>query len=202
MLGAHGLGVNAIARGGREALRAVERARPHIILLDSALSGGPTFVEELRRVSPATRVVVMGLLPAHEEFVPFIRAGVAGFILKDATGDEFINTILAVADGGSVLPRTMTTTLFSYVASKAVSRGMRSAKAAVRMTAREKQVVGLIAEGRSNKEIATRLRIATHTVKSHVHNILEKLALHSRLEVAAYAFDQPASIRTAPTPKS
>jgi len=68
-----------------------------------------------------------------------------------------------------------------------LSRGKRGAKAAVRMTARERQVVEAIAEGLSNKEIAQRLHVATHTVKSHVHNILEKLALHTRLEVAAYA---------------
>jgi DNA-binding NarL/FixJ family response regulator len=70
-----------------------------------------------------------------------------------------------------------------------MSRGKRGAKAAVRMTAREKQVVELIAEGLSNKEIADRLHIATHTVKSHVHNILEKLTLHTRLEVAAYVHE-------------
>jgi DNA-binding NarL/FixJ family response regulator len=73
------------------------------------------------------------------------------------------------------------------VAAQAVSRGKRSLKAAMRMTSRERQVTALIAEGLGNKEIADRLGIAAHTVKSHVHNILEKLALHTRLEVAAYA---------------
>ena len=191
MLVAHGLTIVASARSGQEALREVARLRPPLVLLDSALGDrdSPRFVEELRRDFPDTRVVVMGLLPAHEDFLEFIRAGVSGFILKDATIEEFVTTIRAVADGVSVLPPLLTSTLFTYVAAQAMSRGKRGAKAAVRMTARERQVVELISEGLSNKEIAERIHVATHTVKSHVHNILEKLALHTRLEVAAYAHD-------------
>jgi len=188
MLSAQGLSVVATARSGQEALRAVARLKPQIILLDSALDDreGPGLVEEVRQVSPETKIIVMGLLPAHEDFVDFIRAGVVGFIMKDATIDEFVKTIRSVADGVNVLPALLTTTLFTHVAARAVSRGKRGAKAAVRMTARERQVTEAIADGLSNKEIGQRLHIATHTVKSHVHNILEKLALHTRLEVAAY----------------
>ncbi len=192
MLAARGLTIVASARSGQEALREVARLRPPLVLLDSALGDrdSPRFVQELRRDFPETKVVVMGLLPAHEDFVEFIKAGVSGFILKDATIEEFVTTIRAVADGVSVLPSLLTGTLFTHVAAQAVSRGRRGAKAAVRMTARERQVIELIAEGLSNKEIAERIHVATHTVKSHVHNILEKLALHTRLEVAAYAHEQ------------
>jgi DNA-binding NarL/FixJ family response regulator len=97
---------------------------------------------------------------------------------------------MAVADGASVLPPLLAGTLFSHVAAQARARGRRGAKAAVRMTAREREVIASIADGMGNKEIADRLHIATHTVKSHVHNILEKLALHTRLEVAAYAHEE------------
>jgi len=173
-------------------MRQVARVKPQLVLLDSALGDreGSQFVQEIRRNFPDIKVIVMGLLPAHDEFVEFVKAGVAGFILKDATIDVFIATILAVANGQSVLPPLMTGTLFSHVAAQARARGRRGAKAAVRMTARERQVIGLIADGLSNKEIADRLHVATHTVKSHVHNILEKLTLHTRLEVAAYAHEQ------------
>jgi DNA-binding NarL/FixJ family response regulator len=132
----------------------------------------------------------MGLLPSEHDFLDFIKAGVAGFILKDATIETFASTIQAVADGEYVLPTPLTETLFTHVAAQARSRGKRGAKAAVRMTARERQVIDSIADGQSNNEIAERLHIATHTVKSHVHNILEKLALHTRLEVAAYAHEE------------
>ena len=192
MLNAQGLSVVATARSGEEALREVARVKPQLVLLDSALGDRDSarFVREVRQSFPDIKVIVMGLLPAHEDFVEFIRAGVAGFILKDATIEVFVTTILSVADGVSVLPSLLTSTLFSHVAAQAVSRGRRGAKAAVRMTARERQVIELIAEGLSNKEIADRLHLATHTVKSHVHNILEKLTLHTRLEVAAYAHEQ------------
>lgn len=189
MLSAHGLRVVATARGGQQALKDVARTKPQLILLDSALgdSDSPRFVREVRKEFPDIKIVVMGLLPANEDFVEFIQAGVLGFILKDATVDVFVSTILAVADGKSVLPPLLTGTLFAHVAQRALARGKRGARAAVRMTARERQVVDLIAEGLSNKEIGARLHVATHTVKSHVHNILEKLALHTRLEIAAYA---------------
>ena len=192
MLRARGLSVVATARSGEEALREVARVKPQLVLLDSALGDRDSarFVKEVKEAFPDVKVIVMGLLPAHEDFVEFVKAGVAGFILKDATIEVFLATILAVADGVSVLPSMMTSTLFSHVAAQALARGRRGVKAAVRMTLRERQVIDSIAQGMSNKEIADRLHIATHTVKSHVHNILEKLALHTRLEVAIYAHDQ------------
>jgi DNA-binding NarL/FixJ family response regulator len=192
MLSAQGLRVVATARNGHEALREVARVKPQLVLLDSALGDrdGAKFVQQVREDFPDIRVIVMGLLPAHDDFVEFIRAGVSGFILKDATIEEFVTTIRAVADGVSVLPSLLTTTLFTHVAAQARARGKRGAKTAARMTVRERQVIASIADGLSNKEIADRLNIATYTVKSHVHNILEKLALHTRLEVAAYAHEQ------------
>jgi DNA-binding NarL/FixJ family response regulator len=197
LLSAQGFSVVATARSGQEALREVARVKPQLALLDSALGDreGPRFVQEMRQSFPDIKLIVMGLLPAEDDFVEFIKAGVAGFILKDATIEVFVATIMSVADGDYVLPAPLTQNLFSHVAAQARSRGRRGAKAAVRMTARERQVIESIADGQSNKEIAERLHIATHTVKSHVHNILEKLALHTRLEVAAYAHeageDQP-----------
>jgi two-component system nitrate/nitrite response regulator NarL len=107
--------------------------------------------------------------------------------MKDASFDEFFATIRAVADGAEVLPPALTNTLFSQIARGAASGNSASILESVRLTGRERQVVELLGEGLSNKEIAARLQIAVHTVKSHVHNVLEKLALRSRLEVAAYA---------------
>jgi DNA-binding NarL/FixJ family response regulator len=192
LLSAQGLSVVATARSGSEALREVARVKPQLVLLDSALGDreGPRFVLEMRQAFPEIKLIVMGLLPAHDDFVDFIKAGVRGFILKDATIEVFVATIMAVADGASVLPPLLAGTLFTHVAAQARARGRRGAKAAVRMTVREREVIASIADGMGNKEIADRLHIATHTVKSHVHNILEKLALHTRLEVAAYAHEE------------
>ena len=189
MLGAQGLSVVATARSGGEALRQVARHKPQLVLLDSALGDRESLrlVESVRKASPETKVIVMHLLPTHEDVVAYVRAGVSGFIMKDASVAEFVGTIRSVADGASVLPPLMTETLFSYVAAQAVARGKRGLKAAMRMTVREREVAALIATGLGNKEIAGRLKIAAHTVKSHVHNILEKLAPSTRLEIAAHA---------------
>lgn len=189
MLGAEGLKVVATARSSREALRQVGRLKPQLILLDSALRDRDSLrmVTAVKALSPRIKIIVMHLLPAHEDVVDLVRAGVSGFIMKDASAAEYVATIRSVANGESVLPRRMTTTLFSHVAEQVVARKKRDMKAATRMTSREREVTALIARGLGNKEIAERLDIAAHTVKSHVHNILEKLALHTRLEVAAYA---------------
>jgi DNA-binding NarL/FixJ family response regulator len=170
----------------------LQAALPDIVLLDVGLEDAQSLrlAESIAGGMPRTRVIVMDLLPAHEEIAQFVNAGVAGFILKDATFDDFVATIRSVAAGARVLPPRMTATLFSQIASAAVRRGTGDAIDAVRMTAREREVIALIAQGRSNKEIAGDLRLAGHTVKSHVRNIMEKLALHSRLQIAAYAHQQ------------
>ncbi len=191
LLSAQGLDVVATARSGHEAMQEVARLKPSLVLLDAVLGEreSPRFVQEIRQSFPDVKVIVMGLLPAHEGFVDFIKAGVTGFIMKDATIEEFVTTILSVADGMSVLPSLLASTLFSHVATEAPARHTRGARAEVQVTVRERQVIEAIAEGLCNKEISTRLNIATHTVKSHVHNILEKLSLHTRLEVAAYSHE-------------
>ncbi|MBN1461710.1 MAG: response regulator transcription factor, partial [Armatimonadetes bacterium] len=96
-----------------------------------------------------------------------------------------------VAEGKKVLPPRLTDSVFSEVVERALQhsdpgRLLR----AVKLTKREHEVVALIAGGRSNKEIATQMRVSVHTVKSHVHNILEKLALHTRLEVASFVHEE------------
>jgi len=164
-------------------------ANPRVILLDVGLQDKNSLrlAEIVRKEMADSRVIVMDLLPVHEEIAEFVNAGVAGFILKDATFEDFVGTIRSVADGARVLPAPMTGTLFSQIAKVAVKRGRAAALEAVRMTQREREVIALIAVGMSNKEIAQRLNIATDTVKSHVRNVMEKLALHTRLQIAAYA---------------
>jgi DNA-binding NarL/FixJ family response regulator len=170
----------------------LREARPQVILLDVGLWDDDSLrvAETVKKESPESKVIIMDLLPVHEDIVEFVNAGVSGFILKDATFEDLVTTIRTVAEGAHVLPPAMTSSLFSQIAKEAVIRGRAAAMESVRMTAREREVVGLIGEGLSNKEIAGRLNIATHTVKSHVRNVMEKLALHTRLQIAAYAHRQ------------
>ena len=167
----------------------LKEINPRVVLLDVGLQDKNSLrlAETVQKEMENSRVIVMDLLPVHEEIAEFVHVGVAGFILKDATFDDFVGTIRSVADGGRVLPPPMTGTLFSQIARAAVRRGKEAALAGVRMTQREREVVELIGDGLSNKEIATRLNIAADTVKSHVRNVMEKLALHTRLQIAAYA---------------
>ena len=167
-------------------------ANPQVVLLDVGLWDDDSLrvAETVKKEWPESKVIIMDLLPVHEDIVEFVNAGVSGFILKDATFDDLVTTIRSVAEGAHVLPPAMTSSLFSQIAKEAVVRGRAAAMESVRMTAREREVIGLIGEGLSNKEIAGRLNIATHTVKSHVRNVMEKLALHTRLQIAAYAHRQ------------
>ena len=168
--------------------------KPDVMLLDLGLRNQNSLqlVKSTRLSAPATKAIVMDLIPTQEDVLEFVRAGVAGFILKDATIEDFLRTIRSVARGEKVLPSLMTESLFSQIIEHALngSNGS-SAKVmeSVRMTRRERQVVELISEGMANKEIAEKLNLSTYTVKSHVHNILEKLTLHSRVQIARYAHD-------------
>ena len=171
-----------------EALQKVRDAKPSIVLLDFSLENDDSLrvTATVHKEVPEAKVIVMGLLPLQEDVADFVTAGASGFIMKDATFDEFIATIRRVAAGEQVLPTQLTGSLFSQIARIAVRRGKPRELESIGLTQRERQVVDLISEGLSNKEIAARLHIAIHTVKSHVHNVLEKLALHTRLEVAAF----------------
>jgi len=188
------LAVVATAASTDAVLPLVQEAKPQLILLDSALGENDSLrlLEAVKQASPNIRVIVMGLLPAPQDIVEFVAAGCSGFILKDATLEDFIRTVRSVAPGRPVLPPSLATTIFSHVAKQALRRNPTAVKEAVTMTKRELEVVALIGEGLSNKEIADRLDIALYTVKSHMHNVLEKLALHTRLQVAAYAHREQA----------
>ena len=166
----------------------LRKVQPDVILLNVGLWNDDSLhVEEtVMKEHPKAKVIIMDLLPVHEDIVKFVNAGVSGFILKNATAEDLVSAIRSVVGGADVLPPEMTSTLFSQIAKEALVRGRAVPMDSVRMTPREREVIGLIGEGLSNKEIAGRLNIATYTVKSHVRNVMEKLALHTRLQIAAF----------------
>ena len=181
--------VRVVALDGDGSLLADAKKKPNVLLLDVGLRDQDSLglAATLKLQHPESRIIVMDLLPVNEEIVEFVNAGVSGFVLKDASFDEFVATIRSVAAGEKVLPPRMTESLFSQIAKEASTRSGEAVLEDVRMTRREREVIDLIGEGLSNKEIAQRLNIATHTVKSHVRNVMEKLALHTRLQIAAYS---------------
>jgi len=184
--------IRAVAEppNGHEAL--LLQVTPDVVLLDLGLENGDSLrvARGVMKDYPEARVVVMDLLPAHEEIQEFVSAGVSGFIMKDADLNVVLNTIRSVARGFKVLPDQMTAALFSEIAKKVVATGVAKDDDGVRMTPREREVIKLIADGMSNKAIGNSLHISVHTVKSHLRNIMEKLTLHSRLQIAAYAHNR------------
>jgi DNA-binding NarL/FixJ family response regulator len=183
------LAVVAVARDASTALLRVPKTGPQVVLVDAGLGDHDShlLVEDILEVAPEARVIVMDLLPVPEDVLEFIRRGASGFVVKDATVEDLVQAIRSVARGTEVLPPALTDTLLSHIAQRGTGRSVAGMRRPVRMTAREREIIALIADGLSNKEIAQQVHLTTHTVKSHVRKILEKLALHSRLQLAAYA---------------
>jgi DNA-binding NarL/FixJ family response regulator len=177
---------------GNNILLKASQTKPHVILLDAGMKDfkESSVVESVRTHLPEAKVIGMGFVPSQSDIVEFVEAGASGFILKDATVKEFLGTIRSVAQGAKVLPPLLTGSLFSHVIDLAIKKRKGKPANSVRMTKREREIIVLIADGLSNKEIAQRLDIATHTVKSHVHNIMEKLALHTRLQIAKFIHEE------------
>ena len=186
--------VVAAAEDANVGLLQLRETKPHVVLVDATLGDHDSrrVVETVRKTAPQARVIVMDLLPAEEDVIAFIKAGANGFIVKDATVDDFVRTIRSVAEGADVVPHALTGTLLSHIVDRAALRdtpvldtpGMMEG---VRMTRREREVIDLVTDGLGNKEIAERLNLTPHTVQNYVRHILEKLALHSRLQLAAFA---------------
>jgi DNA-binding NarL/FixJ family response regulator len=192
-----GLKVTATIGSGNSIVESVRAKKPNVVLFDIGLKnlGDLSVVETLTKNFPNSRIIGMGLIPTQSDIVEFVKAGASGFILKDATVKEFVKTIRDVAQGSKVLPPQFTGSLFAHVVEQAVKKRKGSLAGAVSMTKREREILVFIAEGMSNKEIAVRLNVAVYTVKSHIHNIMEKLALHSRLQIAKYTRDEESSSR-------
>jgi DNA-binding NarL/FixJ family response regulator len=179
---------SAIAYAGTGAALASGRT-PSVLLLDMGLgdADGARVVAALVKQMPDTRIVAMDLTPLSDEVLELVNAGVSGVVMKDSSFDECVATLRAVAGGEKVLPPSPAESLIAHIAHEARGREAQDVLEDVRMTPRELEVIELIGEGLSNKEIAQRLDIAAHTVKSHVRNVMEKLALHTRLQIAAYS---------------
>lgn len=182
--------VVATVGNGENILKMIDLSNPGIVLLDLGLRSQNSLkvVKSISENYEKTKIIVMDLIPSQDDVLEYVQAGVSGFILKDANIEEFYKTIRSVNEGNQVLPTLLTGSLFSQIVEHAMN-GDKPSKAfdAVRMTKRERQVIDLIADGSTNKEIAQILHLSTFTVKSHVHNILEKLTLNSRVQIAKHA---------------
>jgi DNA-binding NarL/FixJ family response regulator len=184
----------AASGDGKSTYLKIQELKPNIVLLDLGLRNQNSLhvVEVVKNDFPNAKIIVMDLAPLQADVLQYVKAGANGFILKDASFKDFLLTIRSVAEGVNILPALLVDTLFSQIVDHAVKEGKTKIKDTVKMTKREREVVGLLSEGMSNKEIGQKIHVSTYTVKSHIHNIMEKLALHTRLEIANYSYGDSA----------
>lgn len=178
-----------VASGSAISATELGDAQPDIFLVDAQLLEGDDarLAPALAEAASGAKIIATGLSPDHKGLVGLVRSGVVGFVVKDASYAELAQTIRSVASGVQVMPPSLISTLFRNVAQEGDQQEHVTSSALERMTPREREISLLIAEGRSNKEIAVKTHISTNTVKCHVRNIMEKLALHTRLQIAAKA---------------
>lgn len=184
----------------KKALEKVCDLKPDVLLLDLGLPNQNSllFMKSLIKKCPKTKVIVMDIVPIQEDILKYVEAGVSGFILKDATSDDFLKTIRSVANEDKVLPSHLTESLFSQIIDHEVTQLKTSELVeSIRMTKREREVVVLIADGLTNKEIAQKLHLPVYEVKSHIHNILDKMVLNIRIQFAIYDTPKEGIVTTA-----
>ena len=178
--------VVAEASDGREAVERARATDPDVILIDIAMPGlgGLEAVPLLKREVPNARILVLTQYEQPDYVRRFLRLGVAGYVLKKAAGTELISAIRAVHRGGLVLDPA--------IAREATSEAgtidpTESADSYDSLTERERQVLKLVAEGRSNKEVASFLDVSVKTAMTHREHLMQKLNLHDRTELTRYA---------------
>jgi two-component system, NarL family, nitrate/nitrite response regulator NarL len=177
------LGVVGSASTIEETYRVARELVPDVLLLDMAMSDSLAIVQELRHIVPETRVVALAIPEVEHAVIACAEAGVSGFVTREASFADLLNAIVSVAHGEVAVSPRMAATLLRRVGTLAADRALAPTHA--ELTLREREIVQLIDEGLSNKEIATRLNVETATVKNHVHNILDKLQVHRRGKIAA-----------------
>ena len=176
------------ASGGQEGIDKARELMPDLILMDISMPNGDG-LEATRRIKqdiPYVRIVILTVSDEDQKLFEAIRSGAQGYLLKKIEPKALFDTIRGAVQGEAPISRTMAAKLLAEF-SRQSERAARPAPPHAALTEREKEVLGLIAHGRTNKEIAVALAIAENTVKNHLKNILEKLHLENRVQAATYA---------------
>jgi DNA-binding NarL/FixJ family response regulator len=180
----YGIEVIGEASNGIEAVEMAQQLQPDVILLDLVMPrmGGLDAIKEIKAQQPQARILVLTSFAEDENVTEAIRAGAYGFLLKDTSPDELVETIRSVYTNKLTLPQELTHHLLG---GKVVQT--EPPAAIYNLTDRELDVVRCIAQGLSNKQVALQLSIGTTTVRTHVSSIMRKLDLENRTQIAIYA---------------
>ncbi len=178
--------VVAEAANGREAIEKVASYQPDVVVLDIRLPGmsGVEVCQQITEKYPNTKVIMLTSYAEDEMLFAAIRAGAAGYVLKQIGGDDLIRAIEAVGRGEALLDPSLTQRVFEEVRK---AQREEEASAFAELTNQEMQVLQLVSEGKTNREIADALYLGEGTVRNYVSNILGKLGVANRAEAAAYA---------------
>lgn len=172
------------APGSDDNLRLIAELRPDVVLLDTAMAHGVWLARRVAHAMPATKIVALAVPRAEEDLMLLVEAGVLGYVTREQSLDEVVAAIGSVFRDEMVCTPRMRTLVVKRV--RALAAEFRPPFQA-RLTAREREILDLVAGGLSNKEIAHALSIEQSTVKNHVHNILDKLQVHTRMAAVAEA---------------
>ncbi|MFD6551487.1 response regulator [Streptomyces sp. NPDC058398] len=192
MGGAEDVEIVGEAADGGEVEALVDRTRPDVVLMDIRMPGvdGLTATERLRGREKAPQVVVLTTFHADEQVLRALRAGAAGFVLKDTPPAQILEAVRRVAAGDPVLSPTVTRQLMEHAAASALDTRRSGARSRIAvLNGREREVAVEVGRGRSNAEIAAGLFMSVATVKTHVSRILARLGLNNRVQIALLAYD-------------
>ena len=193
-------GFEVVGEAG-DGLEGVKRAislQPDVILLDLHMPGlsGKEAVQLILEDFPQAKVVMLTVSENADDLLDTLRAGALGYLLKNIDADFLINSVRRAADGEAVMSAQMTSKLMASVRSHPVQVSTVAPAEHDKLTAREREILGWIAKGASNKEIARSLDLAESTVKIHVQSILKKLGVASRVQAAIYAVENELVAKT------
>lgn len=175
------------AATGKEAVELARSLRPDVIVMDIGMPGmnGLDATRLIQADNPSSRVLILTMHDTDEYFFSALDAGASGYVLKEAASNDLVNAIESVSRGGMFLYPSLATKLVEEYLRRVGSGEERSSYDA--LTPRERQVLQLIGDGRTNQEIAEKLGLSVHTVQTHRVHIMNKLGLHNRAQLVSYA---------------
>ncbi len=182
-----GLSVVAEAADGLEAIRLTEEHRPDLLILDIGMPklSGIEVAARSQKLDRPPHVIILSMHADESYIIRALAAGARGYLLKDATDEDLLPALRAVASGRPFFSPAVTAVLVEDYVRNLQKRGLSDSYAL--LTDREREVLHLLAEGRSNKEVATVLDVGVSTVETHRANLMQKLNLHSTAEIVLYA---------------
>ena len=177
------------AADGAEAVAKAQELMPDVVLMDVRMPkrSGIEATQEIKDLLPHAKILMLTISDEEADLYDAIKAGASGYLLKEISIEEVADAIRSVWAGQSRISPSMASKLLNEFAAISKRGEERRQVPAPRLTEREMEVLGLVAEGLNNREIGVRLFISENTVKNHIRNILEKLHLHSRMEAVVYA---------------